>query len=175
MSRSFAVARAAQSRPPAFHFNAAISAFMLAFVLFVAGSHMAAAHEFKAGDLEIEHPWSRATPAGAKVGGGYLTITNNGSTPDRLVAITSDISDKAELHQMAVKDGVMTMRPVEGGLEIPAGGKVDLKPGAFHLMFVGLKHPLKQGESFSATLAFEKAGSVEVTFAVEALGSTGEH
>jgi copper(I)-binding protein len=177
MSRSFAVARAAQSRLPLFLLNAAVGsgAIMLAFALLVAGSHMAAAHEFKIGDLEIEHPWSRATPAGAKVGGGYLAITNNGSAPDRLVSITSDISDKAELHQMAVKDGVMTMRPIEGGLEIPAGGKVDLKSGAFHLMFVGLKQPLKQGESFAATLTFEKAGSVEVKFAVEAIGASGEH
>ena len=132
------------------------------------------AHEFKVGDLEIEHPWSRATPPGAKVAGGYFNVVNKGSTPDRLLSISSDISDKAELHEMGVKDGVMTMRPVSGGLEIPAGGKVALKPGAFHLMFTGLKRQPKQGEKFPATLTFEKAGSVKVEFAVEGMGETGD-
>ncbi|MGX5804230.1 copper chaperone PCu(A)C [Bradyrhizobium sp. Arg314] len=134
----------------------------------------ARAHEFKVGDLVIEHPWSRATPPGAKVAGGYFTVTNKGSTPDRLLSISSDISDKAELHDMGVKDGVMTMRPVSGGLEIPAGGKVALKPGAYHLMFTGLKRQPKQGEKFPAILTFEKAGSVTVEFAVEGMGETGE-
>ncbi|TJW05552.1 MAG: copper chaperone PCu(A)C [Mesorhizobium sp.] len=131
------------------------------------------AHEFKVGDLEIGHPWSRATPAGAKVAGGYFTITNTGSSPDRLLSISSDISAKAELHAMGVSNGVMTMRPVTGGLEIPAGGKVALAPGGYHLMFVDLKRQPKQGEKFSATLTFEKAGTVTVEFAVEGIGATG--
>lgn len=131
------------------------------------------AHGFKVGDLEIEHPWSRATPAGAKVAGGYFTIINNGSTPDRLLSISSDVSDKAELHEMSVKDGVMTMRPVTDSLEIPAGGKVALAPGGYHLMFIGLKRQPKQGEKFSATLTFEKAGTVTVDFAVEGMGEMG--
>ncbi|KUM28660.1 hypothetical protein AU467_10875 [Mesorhizobium loti] len=133
----------------------------------------ALAHEFKAGDLVIGHPWSRATPPGAKVAGGYFTVTNKGNAPDRLLSISSEISDKAELHEMGVKDGVMTMRPVTGGLEIPAGGKVELKPGAYHLMFFGLKRQPKQGEKFPATLTFEKAGSVTVEFAVEGMGEMG--
>ena len=134
---------------------------------------LAAAHEFKAGPLKIGHPWSRAAPAGASVAGGYLTVTNHGAAPDRLVSVSSGISAKAELHEMAVKDGVMTMRPVEGGVEIPAGGKIELKPGSYHLMFIGLKQLPKEGEEFSATLTFEKAGSVEVEFAVEAMGAGG--
>jgi hypothetical protein len=142
-------------------------------VLLLACIPAAIAHEFKVGDLEIEHPWSRATPPGAKVAGGYFTVTNKGSVPDRLLSISSEISDKAELHEMGVKDGVMTMRPVEGGLEIPAGGKIALKPGAYHLMFTGLKRQPKQGEKFAATLTFEKAGSVKVEFAVEGMGETG--
>jgi len=133
----------------------------------------ALAHEFKVGNLEVGHPWSRATPPGAKVAGGYFSVTNNGSSPDRLLSISSEISDKAELHEMGVKDGVMTMRPVSGGLEIPAGGKVALKPGGYHLMFIGLKRQPKQGEKFPATLTFEKAGSVTVEFAVEGMGETG--
>ncbi|RWD30297.1 copper chaperone PCu(A)C [Mesorhizobium sp.] len=141
-------------------------------LLFV-GAQAVFAHEFKVGDLEIVHPWSRATPPGAKVAGGYFTVTNTGSSPDRLLSISSEISAKAELHEMGVKDGVMTMRPVTSGLEIPAGGKVALAPGGYHLMFVGLKRQPKQGETFPATLIFEKAGTVTVDFAVEGIGQTG--
>lgn len=142
----------------------------LSFALVLLGAQAVLAHEFKVGDLEIGHPWSRATPAGAKVAGGYFTITNKGSASDRLLSISSDVSEKAELHEMGVKDGVMTMRPVAGGLEIPAGGKVALAPGGYHLMFIGLKRQPKQGEKFSATLTFEKAGTVNVEFAVEGMG-----
>jgi copper(I)-binding protein len=146
---------------------------VFAFALLFAGLHGALAHEFKLGDLEIDHPWSRATPPGAQVAGGYMTITNHGSDADRLVSISSDISGKAEVHAMTVKDGVMTMRPVEGGLEIPAGATVALKPGAFHVMFMDLKTPPQQGKTFPATLTFEKAGSVDVEFAVEGMGGQG--
>lgn len=129
------------------------------------------AHEFKLGDLEIDHPWSRAVPEGAKVAAGYLVIKNNGTAADRLVSINSPISDKAEVHEMAVNaDGVMTMRPVEGGVEIPAGGELALKPGAFHIMFTGLKQPPKEGVKFPGTLTFEKAGKIDVEFAVDAKG-----
>ena len=90
------------------------------------------------------------------------------------VEVDRFLSDKAELHEMGVKDGVMTMRPVAGGLEIPAGGKVALKPGGYHLMFIGLKRQPKQGEKFPATLTFEKAGSVKVEFLVEGMGEAGD-
>lgn len=175
MSRSLAVAHSAQPGLGHRTSTAVLGIVLLALAMLFAGSHMAAAHEFKVGDLEIEHPWSRATPSGAKVAGGYLVITNTGSTPDRLVSIVSEISEKAEVHEMAVKDGVMTMRHIEGGVEIPANGKVELSPGAYHLMFMGLKQQPKKGESFSATLTFERAGSIDVKFSVEAIGSTGEH
>ena len=138
-----------------------------------ASAHGVLAHEFKVGDLEIEHPWSRETPTGARVAGGYFSVKNTGSSPDRLVSIASDISAKTEIHQMAVNDGVMTMREVEGGLEIPAGGEVAFKAGGYHLMFIDLKRQPKKGESFPATLTFQKAGSVTVDFAVEGMGETG--
>jgi copper(I)-binding protein len=150
-----------------------IRAALFSAALVICGSQIASAHEFKAGDLEIDHPWSRAVPEGASVAGGYLTITNTGTSADRLVSISSGISGKAEVHEMAVKDGVMTMRPVEGGLEIPAGGTVALKPGAYHVMFMDLKQHPKKGEDFKATLTFEKAGAVTVDFAVQGLGETG--
>ena len=153
------------------HVQERLGTAVLALAIMLAGAQSVLAHEFKVGDIEIGHPWSRATPAGAKVAGGYFTIINKGSAPDRLLSISSDISEKAELHEMGVKDGVMTMRPVVGGLEIPAGGKVVLGPGSYHVMFMDLKQPPKQGEMFAATLTFEKAGTVTIKFAVQAMGS----
>jgi copper(I)-binding protein len=134
------------------------------------------AHEFKAGDIEIVHPWSRATPEGAKVAAGYMTIMNNGAEPDRLVSVSGDIAGRTEIHEMAVDaQGVMTMRPLADGLEVPAGGSVELKPGSFHIMFMDLKRGAKEGEPFKGELVFEKAGAVSVEFAVEAVGGSMEH
>ncbi|WP_144377156.1 copper chaperone PCu(A)C [Mesorhizobium amorphae] len=159
---------------PAFSLRSSIPARLglvsAAFAVLLAGMPAAFAHEFKVGSLEIDHPWSRATPPGAKVAGGYLTIKNSGGEADRLVSIASDVSQKAEVHEMAVKDGVMTMRKVDGGLEVPANGKAELAPGGYHLMFIGLNRQPKQGEKFAATLTFEKAGPVTVEFDVEAVG-----
>lgn len=148
---------------------------LLAAVLVVAASP-SAAHEYKVGDLEIGHPWSRAIPAGAKVAAGYMVITNHGATPDRLVSITSDIAGMASVHEMTVDaQGVMTMRPIEDGIEIPAGGQVALTPGAYHVMFMELKQAPKEGVKFKGTLTFAKAGAVDVEFAVEAIGGRGDH
>lgn len=145
------------------------------FLLF-AMTHVLWAHEFKAGDIEIVHPWSRTTPQGAKVAAGYLVLKNNGSSPDRLVSVTAEIAGKAEIHEMAVDaNGVMTMRPLTGGLEVPAGGEVELKPGSFHIMFMDLKKAPKQGESFAGTLTFEKAGTVNVHYSVEGMNGGSNH
>lgn len=134
-------------------------------------ANVATAHEYKAGSIEIGHPWSRATPAGANVAAGYLTLKNEGAEPDRLVAVTAEIAGKGEIHEMRVSaEGVMTMRPVAEGIAIPPGGEVDLKPGAFHLMFTGLTAPAVEGKKFKGTLRFEKAGTVEVEYAVEGIG-----
>ncbi|KRE11958.1 hypothetical protein ASE63_19685 [Bosea sp. Root381] len=134
----------------------------------------ALAHDYKAGALKIDHPWSRATPGGAKVAGGYLAIENTGTEADRLVSISAPtISGRTEIHEMALNNGVMTMRPLESGVAIPAGAKVEFKPGGYHIMFMELKQPLKQGDSVKGTLAFEKAGTVEVEFRVEAVGARG--
>jgi len=130
----------------------------------------ASAHDYKIGELEIGHPWARMTPAGAKVGGGYLSVHNEGKEADTLVSATAEIAGRAEIHEMSVKDGIMTMRPVSGGVAIPAGAEVKLAPGGYHLMFMELKQPLKQGESFKGTLTFAKAGTVDVEFKVEGMG-----
>jgi len=137
--------------------------------LLIAGP--AFAQEFKLGNLEIKDPWSRATPAGAKVAGGYFVVLNHGDTPDRLVAATAEIAGRAEIHEMSMQNGVMTMRPQPQGLAIPAHGEVALKPGSYHLMLLDLKRAPKQGEPFAGTLTFEKAGKVDVTFAVEGIGA----
>lgn len=139
--------------------------------LTTAGVASAAAQEIKAGDLAIDKPWSRATPAGAKVAAGYMTITNKGSAADRLVGVSTSAAGRVEVHEMAMKDGVMTMRPISGGLPIDPGKTVTLAPGGSHLMFMDLKAPLKQGQKIPVTLEFEKAGKVNVTVDVQAVGA----
>jgi periplasmic copper chaperone A len=132
----------------------------------------AVAQEFKAGPLEVDHPWSRATPKGAKVAAGYLTIKNTGTDPDRLVSGTSPVAGKLEFHQMSMDKGVMKMRPVPDGIEIKPGETVELKPNSFHIMMMDLKQPIERGKPFKASLTFEKAGPVDVEFMVVAAGAT---
>ncbi|MCJ8141999.1 copper chaperone PCu(A)C [Ancylobacter sp. A5.8] len=146
-------------------FGAAILA--AALILFAAQPVLA--HGFKVGEIEIGHPWARMTPAGAKVGGGYVGIHNEGKEPDTLVSASAEVADHVEIHEMAVTDGVMKMRMLSEGLPIPAGGEVKLAPGGYHLMLMGLKQPLKEGESFKGTLTFAKAGTVDVVFKVEGM------
>lgn len=132
---------------------------------------VADAHDYTAGTLKIDHPWTRVTPPGAKVAGGFLKITNTGTEADRLLGGSFALSDRVEVHEMKVEDGVMRMKEVSGGLEIPPGGTVELKPGSYHVMFMGLKSSPKEGERVEGTLTFEKAGAVEVAYAVEPLGA----
>ncbi|SDH36640.1 hypothetical protein SAMN05216338_1008154 [Bradyrhizobium sp. Rc2d] len=129
------------------------------------------ADDVKAGDLVISQAWSRATPGGAKVAGGYLTIENKGSAADRLVSVSADIAGKAEIHEMAMDNGVMKMRPLDKGLIIDPGKTVKLAPGGNHLMLQELKGPFKQGDKVPLTLQFEKAGKVAVSLDVQAVGA----
>lgn len=132
--------------------------------------HGAAAHEFRAGDLVIQQPWARATPGGAAVAGGYFSVTNHGRTPERLTGASLEAAAHAELHDMAVENGVMRMRPT-GPLAIPPEATLTLTPTAKHVMFTGLKRGLKAGEVIAGTLTFEHAGAVPVAFAVEGIGA----
>lgn len=134
---------------------------------------MAAPPAITVGDLRIETPWMRATPGGARVAGGYVRITNTGSVADRLVGASAPIAGHGEVHEMSMDGGVMKMRPVEGGLAIEPGATVELKPGGFHLMFMDLREPAKEGESVRGTLSFARAGTVEVAFTVGGLGAQG--
>ena len=132
----------------------------------------ALAQEFKAGDIVVEKPWARATPKGAEVGGGYLDIQNKGATPDRLTGGSADFGT-VEIHEMKSENGVMEMRQLKDGVNIPAHGSVALSPGGYHLMFTHLTHPLTKGERVKATLNFEHAGPVEVEFNVMGIGAAG--
>jgi periplasmic copper chaperone A len=132
---------------------------------------IADAKDYKAGAIEIDSPWSRAIPKGASVAAGYMTIKNTGTAVDRLVSASTPVAGKVEIHQMTMENGVMKMRPVAGGLEIAPGATVELKPESFHLMIMNVKQPIEKGKPFGATLTFEKAGTVDVEFAVEGIGA----
>ena len=121
--------------------------------------------------ITVQQPWARATPTGANTGAVYMTLDNKSDTADRLTGASSDVADKLQIHEMKVENGVMQMREIPGGLPIPAGGSVMLKPGSYHVMLIGLKKPLTAGEKFPLTLTFEKAGNVSVTVPVQAMGA----
>lgn len=129
------------------------------------------AEDVKAGDLVISQGWSRATPGGAKVAGGYVTIENKGTAPDRLIGGSADIAGKFEIHEMAMDNGVMKMHPLDKGLTIEPGKTVKFAPGGYHLMLEQLKKPLKQGDKVPVTLEFEKAGKVAISLDVQGVGA----
>jgi len=129
------------------------------------------AQEIKAGDLVITQPWSRATPGGAKIAGGFVTIENKGAAPDRLISGAGDVAGKVEIYEMAMNNGVMTMRPLDKGLVIEPGKTVKLAPGGYHLMLMDLKNPLKQGDKVPLTLEFERAGKVALSLDVQGVGA----
>jgi copper(I)-binding protein len=143
-----------------------------AFLAFAMGATSGAhSQDVNAGDLVITQAWSRATPGGAKIAGGYLTIENKGSTPDRLIGGSGDVAGKVEVHEMAMNNGVMTMRHLDKGLIIEPGKTVKLAPGGYHLMLMDLKSPLKQGDKAPITLEFEKAGKVKLSLDVQGVGA----
>jgi periplasmic copper chaperone A len=131
----------------------------------------AIAHEIKLGSLVIEQPWSRQSPMAADVAAGYLRITNQGPEDDRLIKAETAISAMTQLHDMKMEGDVMKMFELPEGIPIPAGGTVELKPKSLHLMFMDLAKPPVAGERFTATLTFEKAGTVDVEFDVLAPGA----
>jgi periplasmic copper chaperone A len=121
--------------------------------------------------IAVEQPWARATPAGATTGAVYMTVDNKSGSADRLTGASSDVAGKVQIHEMTVVNGVMQMRQLADGLAIPAGGSVALKPGSYHVMLIGLKKPLKAGETFPLTLTFAKAGNISVTVPVQSMGA----
>lgn len=129
------------------------------------------AHSYKAGPIEIGHPWARATAPSAPNGGAYLSLTNTGTTEDRLVSASTPAAEKAELHTHLNENGVMKMREVPA-IPVAPGEQVKLAPGGLHIMLLGLRQPLEKGARIPMTLRFEKAGAVDVEIAVEAAGQS---
>ena len=130
---------------------------------------MSGHHAMSAG-IEIENAWARATPGMAKNGGAYFTAKNTGKSADRIVGVSADVAEKVELHTHLNDNGVMRMRQVDG-VDVPAGGEVTFKPGGYHIMFIGLHKPLKEGDRFPVTLIFEKAGKRTVEINVMGVGA----
>lgn len=145
-------------------------AWLLVVIFAVGSGAVAQENSVKAGGIAVERAWARATPSGAKVAAGYLTIVNSGPD-DRLLSATAEIADRVEIHEMTMENGMMRMRELPDGVTLPKGETVMLAPGATHLMFLGLKRELKEGESFAGTLTFSDGKTVDVTFEVAGLGA----
>jgi len=148
--------------------------FLLAAAALAALAPAALAHDFTLGQLFIGHPYAPATPGAARTGAAYLSIENRGTAADRLLAAATPAADKTELHTHIMDGNVARMRQVVA-IDIAAGGKVELKPGGLHVMLIGLKQPLRDGDKFPLTLTFEKAGAVTVEIAVQQRRATGGH
>jgi len=127
----------------------------------------AVATDYPLHDLRIEHPYARPTPPGARSGAAYFTIRNLGNASDRLVSVASPVSKSAQVHSMTMDGNVMRMRALPS-LDIPPDASITLAPGSYHVMLVGLSHPLAAGDKVTLTLTFEKAGKVDVSADVEA-------
>jgi copper(I)-binding protein len=146
---------------------------MLALVCSLLAANITFAAKAETAAISVENAWARATPKGAQVAAGYLTIKNDGEDPDRLVSAEAAFAGRTEIHLMRMSDGVMQMRPVSGGVAIPAKGTLKLEPGGYHLMFMELAAPLTEGAAVSGALTFERAGRVPVTFQVLGIGAQG--
>lgn len=124
----------------------------------------------KAGDVGIEQPWARASAGRGANGAAYVTLTNHGQAPDKLIAASSPVASRAELHAHSMEGGIMKMRPVYA-IEIAPGGQTVLQPGSMHIMLIGVHDPMKQGTTFPLTLTFEQGGAVTIDVPVEAAGA----
>ena len=145
---------------------------LISALLFAVVASGARAHDYKIGPIAIDHPWTRATPKNAPVAGGYLKITNTGTAPDRFTGGSIEVAKRFEVHAMSMEGGVMKMRELRDGLTIAPGATVELKPGSYHIMMMNLSRPLTKGEKVKGSLTFEKAGKVDIEFAVEAIGAS---
>lgn len=139
--------------------------------VFLLPASPASAHDFRVGDLAIDHPWSRAVGASAPTAAGYMSIANRESLPDRLISAETPMARTVEAHEMNMTDGVMRMRPMPAGIPLPPGGTVWLRPGGMHLMLVGPTGAFVPGGRVPLTLRFERAGTVIVELEVASAGA----
>ena len=126
----------------------------------------AVAYGYGAGDLQVRHPWARATPPGAQVGAAYLEIHNSGKEPDRVVGVATPAAERVEMHVQVREGDIVKMREVQR-FEVPARQGLTLRPGGSHLMLVGLRKPLVTGERIPLTLRFERAGELKIEVEVQ--------
>ena len=143
-----------------------ISAALIAFIVSGQGQAQTSAPS----TIRVENAWARATPAGAKAGAAYVAVINNGGSADRLLSATTPLAQEIQFHKETEDNGISRMRELRT-VEIDPGAKVIFKPGDMHMMMVGLKQPLKEGETFPLTLVFEKAGKINVTVSVAKVGA----
>lgn len=125
--------------------------------------------------IDIQNPFIKAPPSGAKTAAAFMTIENKGSDDDRLISATSLAADKTQLHTMTMNEGVMQMRELKDGVEIKAGQSILLESGGNHIMLIGLRQILKAGGAVTLVLQFEKAGEVPVTVQILPLGAASKH
>ena len=145
---------------------------LVSLILAVGLIPVASAETPGASGIAVTDAWARATPGGARTGAIYLTLVNHGADGDRLVGVATPVADEAQLHVESVENGIMKMRPL-AEVEVKPGATMVLKPGASHVMLMGLKQPLKEGESFPLTLDFAKSGKREVQVKVAKIGAMG--
>lgn len=125
------------------------------------------AHGFNAGNIHIDHPWSRALPPVAPTGAAYLVLENNGQHSDTLLSARTPIAGHVELHEHIHQDGLMKMQQIDS-VTIAPGQRVEFTPGGNHIMLFGLKQPLADGDSYPMTLTFQQAGEVDIEVMVTA-------
>ena len=140
----------------------------LLFALYFAAA--ANAQTSTASAIVVEQPWARATPGGAKAGVAYMSMTNKGATTDRLLSAMTPMADKVQFHEETEDNGVSRMRELQS-VDVKPGAKIVFHPGGMHMMLVGLKKPLAEGQTFPLTLRFEKAGDMQVTVPIEKVGA----
>ncbi len=141
---------------------------ILALFLATLSVHAFAGADVKAGDITIGHPWARATPGAVKNSAAFMVFDNKGAA-DKLIGVSGDVAREIQIHTMITEAGVMKMREIKS-LDIPANQKAELKPGGLHIMLIGLKDGLKEGQKFPLKLKFEKAGEVTVEITAEKAG-----
>ena len=151
-----------------------LQSFLVTLALVMASAAPSTAHEFKAGDMRIDHPWARPSIGNLPNGAAYMTLKNAGDSDDVLESVSSPVADKTEVHTHIRDGNVMRMRQVEDGVSVPANGEAKFAPGGLHVMFLGLNRKLEEGDTFPMTLKFRKAGDVEVEVKVEKPGANTE-
>ena len=146
--------------------------FAILATLIIAWPIVATADSLARRGIAVENLWARATASMAKTGGAYMTIRNSGKSADKLIGVASPVSKHVGLHQSLMEDNIMKMRAVDA-IDVPAGGMAMLKPGGYHIMFMGLAKPFKRGDAFPITLTFEKAGEIKLMVKIMKAGAMG--